>query len=138
MDINLASLEGALKNFTQLVNADLQALSTIIAPFLIDGLKNGQAQKFEYTLELCWKTIKVFLKEQEGIDEVSPKKVIKAFYLGGYLAEDDYLCLLQAVDDRNKLSHIYDQADFDLIVSRLPEYARVLQIILQRLQTERI
>ncbi|VFN02679.1 MAG: Nucleotidyltransferase substrate binding protein like [Candidatus Kentron sp. G] len=56
-------------------------------PAVLDGLQNGKAQKFEYTLEFCWKTIKVFLRQQEGIDEASPKKIIKAFYLAGHLAD---------------------------------------------------
>lgn len=28
---------------------------------LIDGLRNGLAQKFEYTFELCWKCIQDFM-----------------------------------------------------------------------------
>ena len=73
------------------------------------------AQKFEYTLELIWKAIKQFLKRQEGIDAVSPKKVIKEFYLGGYIDESDYLQFMQAIDDRNRLSHVYQQTEFDKI-----------------------
>lgn len=38
--------------------------------------------------------MKVFLKEHEGPDEASPKKIIKAYYLGGYVTEDDYLLYL--------------------------------------------
>ena len=91
------------------------------------GLKTAKGQKFEYTLELCWKAIKVALKDQEGIDEASPKKVVKAWYLAGHMPEDDYLLLMNAIDDRNKLSHIYDSDEFKVIVSRLPDYAKLLQ-----------
>ncbi|MFH2089065.1 MAG: nucleotidyltransferase substrate binding protein, partial [Pseudomonadota bacterium] len=71
--------------------------------------------------------IKLALKEQDGIDEASPKKVVKAWYLSGHLSEDDYLALIAAIDDRNKLSHIYDPAEFMAILARLPEYAKLLQ-----------
>jgi hypothetical protein len=54
---------------------------------LIDALQNGKAQKFEYACELCWKAIKHYLVSQQGIDEASPKKVAKAFYLIGMLSE---------------------------------------------------
>ena len=94
---------------------------------LIDGLENSKEQKFEYTLELCWKAIKLALKEQEGIDEASPKRVVKAWYLAGHLSEDDYLALIAAIDDRNKLSHIYDPEEFMVIVGRLPGYATLMQ-----------
>ena len=99
-----------------------------------DGLKNGQAQKFEYTLELAWKAIKNHLKQQEGIDEASPKKVVKAFYLAGYMQETAYLEMIQAIDDRNKLSHIDEQREFENIVMRLPKYAAMLQGVLQTLR----
>ena len=136
MDVRLASFETALETFSYLVNADLTALSTVLDPRLIDGLQNGKAQKFEYTLELCWKAIKEFLKKHEGIDEASPKKIVKSFYLGEYLSEDDYLNLIQAIDDRNKLSHLYEKSEFDAIVERLPGYAELLRRILGTLRQE--
>lgn len=80
-----------------------------------------------------WKAIKEYLKQNEGIDEASPKKVVKAFYLSGYMTEDDYITLIQAIDDRNKLSHIYEQHEFDLIVARLPQHAALLQRVLETL-----
>lgn len=134
MDLRVQSFAEALGSFAYLANADIPALSATLDPRLIDGLQNGKAQKFEYTMELCWKAIKVFIKQREGIDEASPKKVIKAFYLAGYLPEDDYLELIQAVDDRNKLSHIYEKRVFDLIITRLPQYAGLLQRILDTMQ----
>lgn len=84
-----------------------------------------------------WKAIKVFLKSQEGMDVASPKKVVKAFHLAGYLSEEDYLDLIQAIDDRNKLSHIYEKREFDLIVARLPRYVRLLQRVLAVLKAAR-
>ena len=130
MDVRTRSFAEALESLSYLVNADLDALKRTLDPRLIEGLQNGQAQKFEYTLELAWKAVRDFLKRQEGVDEASPKKVVKAFYLAGYLPEDDYVELLQAVDDRNKLSHIYEKREFDLIVARLPAYAQLLQRVL--------
>ncbi len=127
MDVRLKAFSEALASLSYLTEVDMAALAVHLDKRLIDALDNGKAQKFEYTLELCWKAIKVALKEQEGIDEASPKKVVKAWYLAGHLAEDDYLALLAAIDDRNKLSHIYDAEEFMAIVARLPAYARLMQ-----------
>jgi len=52
----------------------MEKLASELDARLIDAVKNGMAQKFEYCLELCWKCIKEFLKRQEGVDEASPKK----------------------------------------------------------------
>lgn len=127
MDVRLKAFSEALESLSYLTEVDMAALAVHLDKRLIDALDNGKAQKFEYTLELCWKAIKVALKEQEGIDEASPKKVVKAWYLAGHLPEDDYLALLAAIDDRNKLSHIYDAEEFMAIVARLPAYARLMQ-----------
>src|SRR3972149_2537947 len=99
MDLRIVAFKEALDNFVYLARIDLAEIRQMLHDErLIDGLQNGRAQKFEYTTELCWKAIKVFLKEEEGIDEASPKKIIKAWYLGGYATEDDYLLLLEAVE----------------------------------------
>ena len=127
MDVRHKAFTETLESFSYLTEVDMAALATQLDERLIDGLDNGKAQKFEYTLELCWKAIKVALKEQEGIDEASPKKVVKAWYLAGHLSEDDYLSLIAAIDDRNKLSHIYDPEAFATIVARLPTYAKLMQ-----------
>ena len=97
MDVRYRAFADALEGFVYLVRTDMAALSTQLDARLIDGLENGKAQKFQYCLELCWKAIKSALKEREGIDEASPKKAIKAWYLTGHLSEDSYLALIAAV-----------------------------------------
>jgi nucleotidyltransferase substrate binding protein (TIGR01987 family) len=126
MDVRLKALKDACAGLAYLVSVDMGALASQLDARLIDGLKNGVAQKFEYTFELCWKCIKDFLKLQEGIDEATPKKIVKAFYLSGYVVEDDYLALLQAIDDRNRLSHVYDEAAFAEILTRISQHASLI------------
>jgi len=130
MDVRLSAFADALDGFSYLVSLDMAELGKTLDERIIDGLENGKAQKFEYTVELCWKTIKQALRALEGIDEASPKKVIKAWYLAGYLDERDYLRLLEAIDDRNRLSHVYDEDAFNAIIARLPDHADLLERVL--------
>jgi nucleotidyltransferase substrate binding protein (TIGR01987 family) len=130
VDVKSQAFAEALDGFSYLTSLDMAGLAEQLDSRIIDGLENGKAQKFEYTLELCWKAIKAALKTQEGIDAASPKKVIKAWYLAGHLLEDDYLVLMDAVDDRNKLSHVYDPVEFMAIIARLPAYAEVMRKVL--------
>ena len=133
MDVKLTAFAEALQGFAELTALDMTVLAKTLDARIIDGLENGKAQKFEYTMELCWKAVKVALREQEGLDEASPKQVIKAWYLTGHVSEDDYLALIQAVDDRNKLSHVYDQDQFKAIIARLPNHAALLARLLSTL-----
>ena len=102
-------------------------------PVLIDAIKNGQAQKLELTTELCWKAIKVVLSTVDGIDEVSPKKVVKAFFIAGHITEQDYLGIMQAIDDRNQLSHVYDENVFNAILDRLQAHATMFEALAKKL-----
>lgn len=128
MDVRIKTFQEATDTFTYLARLDLEALKQKLGDDrLVDGMQNGRAQKFEYTIELCWKAIKFLLKEKEGVDESSPKRIVKAYYLGGYTTEDDYLLLLEAVEDRNRLSHVYDAETFNNILARLPAYAALFE-----------
>jgi len=128
------ALAEALESLNYLVALDMEQLATQLDSRILDGLENGKAQKFEVTIELCWKAVKVALRQVEGIDESSPKKVIKAWYRAGHLSEDDFLNLIDAVDDRNRLSHAYDGAMFDKIIASLPRYAASCQRLLDSLE----
>lgn len=134
MDVRISVFQEAVKTFAYLARLDMQELKYKLGDErLLDGMQNGRAQKFEYTMELCWKAIKIFIKEKDGIDEASPKKVIKAYYLGDYATEEDYLLLLEAVEDRNRLSHIYDAETFNNILTHLPRYAALFERISENL-----
>ena len=137
MDVRIKAFQEATDTFIYLARLDMAELKQKLGDErLVDGMQNGRAQKFEYNTELCWKAIKCFLKEKEGVDEAAPKKIIKGYYLGGYTTEDDYLLLLEAVEDRNRLSHMYDAATFNSILARLPGYAALFERVSAQLVRE--
>jgi len=95
MDVRIKTFQEATAAFAYLARLDLAELKEKLGDErLLDGMQNGRAQKFEYTTELCWKAIKVFLKEQEGTDEASPKKIIKAYTSGGTSPRTIICCYL--------------------------------------------
>ncbi len=103
-----------------------------------DGLKDDDyyffrdsaIQRFEFTVEIFWKTIKRFLKEKEGIDCRTPKSCIREFFSAGYMDEDSAVLLLKMIDDRNLTSHTYREEVAEGIFMRLQEYIKQLQAVL--------
>lgn len=89
---------------------------------IIDTVHTGQAQKFEFTVELFWKTIKVFLLEQHGFDIASPKGVMKKYFELGYVDYDDCDRLIRALDIRNSLSHVYKKESFLVLNEEIRGY----------------
>ena len=99
-----------------------------------DLIHNGQVQKFEYCLELLWKTIKLYLYEAEGIDETTPKSVIKAFYRESKLPAMVFEDLILAVNHRNYLAHVYSEEQFNAIHSHIHMHLQSMQLALGLLQ----
>lgn len=131
MDVKLEEFKKAVEGFSYLVGVDLKNLANVLDPRLIDGIENGMIQKFEYSIELCWKLIKKFLKQEDGIDAKTPKQSMKEFYLAGHIDEDHYETLVDMIDDRNLLSHIYDEDEFRKIIKKFPRYLQVFQKVEQ-------
>lgn len=70
--------------------------------------QEGVIQRFEYTFELAWKTLKDLLF-YEGFDVKSPRDAIRQAFESGYLSEDDTETALEALKQRNLLTHTYEE-----------------------------
>ncbi len=81
-------------------------------------VKEGIVQRFEYTFELAWKTLKdQMIEDGLMIDKISPKYVFKQAYQSKYL--DNIDTWLEMTNDRNLMSHTYNFETFDLVLKRL-------------------
>ena len=80
--------------------------------------KEGTIQRFEFTLELAWKTAKDYL-EHGGltISPVTPRQVVKEASTAGII--QDGQVWIDMLDHRNLLSHTYDLIAFDQAVQAL-------------------
>jgi nucleotidyltransferase substrate binding protein (TIGR01987 family) len=84
--------------------------------------RDSTIQRFEFTLEIAWKSIKSFLYEIEGIECRSPKACIRDFLSAGYLDEWSVGEMLVMVDDRNLATHTYHEALADRIFENIAAY----------------
>jgi len=125
VELKLQVYKQALDGFNYLANVDYVSLQKVLDPGLIDGLENGLIRKFEIITELSWKLAKVFLYEMETVDSKTPKQSIKSFFSSGYLDEQNYLLWMQALDDRNGLSHRYDEEAYQAALQRMKSYVEL-------------
>lgn len=103
---------------------------------LSDLEKEGVVQRFEYTYELAWKTLKDYL-EDSGlvIAPVTPKQVIKEAFAAKLLESGEVW--VRMLDHRNLLSHTYDRSVFDTAISAIEEdYLPVIKELYTRLKEE--
>src|SRR5438477_12129385 len=93
----LKSLVKAVTGFKNLMEVDISGFNEILQ----DGIQNGQIQKFEYSTELLWKTIREYLLTFHQIESVSPKSAISEFLNTKNIDEPMYELLINMIKDRN-------------------------------------
>ena len=69
--------------------------------------REGLIQRFEYTIELAWKTLQDLLAAKGYEDVKGPKPVIRQAFQDGYLLDGD--AWLDMWESRLKSSHTYDE-----------------------------
>jgi len=80
---------------------------------------DGTIQRFEFTIELYWKTLKRLLLS-EGIDAKTPRETLKEAFQVGWL--EDEKAWLQMLKDRNETSHVYDEEMALKILANIKQY----------------
>ncbi len=99
--------------------------------------KEGLIQRFEYTFELAWKTIKDYLIDNGIIlQEVTPRSVIKEAFSSGIIKDGQIF--INMMLSRNLLSHCYDSEKFNEVLALvknnyLDELFKLYQFFLERI-----
>ena len=75
---------------------------------LNDLTRDGLIQRFEFTFELVWRTLKVIFEEEGVLGLNSPKLVLKEAYSADII--QDQRLWLNMLSDRNSTSHIYSES----------------------------
>jgi nucleotidyltransferase substrate binding protein (TIGR01987 family) len=96
-------------------------------PLVIDGT----IQRFEFTFELLWKSVRRLLARQ-GVEANSPKAVLQQAYRLGWL--DDEQRWLQLLEDRNLTSHTYREDLAREIYGRNPAHHAAMREVVQKLR----
>jgi nucleotidyltransferase substrate binding protein (TIGR01987 family) len=75
-----------------------------------DLVRDAVIQRFEFTFELIWKSLKLYL-ERQGLDCGGPRSTLKKAFTEGLInSPDEADVWLQVLEDRNLTSHAYDEA----------------------------
>lgn len=99
-----------------------------------DMVRDAVVQRFEYTFEICFKTTKLFLSQQYGISENSPKSCFRSLLVTKLLEEDDIETLLRLIDDRNLTVHTYDENFIVDLRSRTDSYYQIMKKVYEAVQ----
>jgi nucleotidyltransferase substrate binding protein (TIGR01987 family) len=100
------------QRFANFEKAFLRLDEAIQAKNLNELERNGLVQRFEFTLELAWKTMKDFLEDKGFLFKPSPKDTFRQAQEARYITYAQEL--IDGLDLRNELSHDYDGEKFNV------------------------
>jgi len=89
-----------------------------------DGLsdleKEGVVQRFEYTFELAWKTLKDYLVYSGvAFDQITPRSVIKQAFAARIIKDGQMW--IDMLEQRNLMAHTYDLETFETVFSSIEQ-----------------
>ena len=94
--------------------------------------KDGVIQRFEFTFELLWKALKIYLEYQGVIVKTPRDSFVEAFRINLF---DDEKIFLDMLEDRNNTSHIYDKVSSEKIFNRIKKnYSSEIAKIIEQLK----
>ncbi|MEK6633797.1 MAG: nucleotidyltransferase substrate binding protein [Nitrospirota bacterium] len=113
-----------LHNLLRLLGIALARLEGALAQPVNEFVRDSAIQRFEFTFELFWKSLKGYA-EESGVEAYSPRDSLRtAFQLGVIQENSDWFQMLQ---DRNLTSHTYNEVTAETIYSHLPSYLLLIR-----------
>lgn len=95
-----------------------------------DLVRDSVIQRFEFSFELAWKALQLYL-EHQGIETGSPRQALRGAFAEGIISkEEDADIWLKMLEDRNLTTHTYHQ---DLAKSIYQRIAATYVVALRRM-----
>jgi nucleotidyltransferase substrate binding protein (TIGR01987 family) len=94
-------------------------------PIIDDRDRAGIIQAFEFTFEQCWKALRQIAMTQ-GIAAASPRQALEAAVRLQLIRRQDEQAWLDMLHDRNRTSHLYQEAVVVEIAQRVVDRYLIL------------
>ncbi|HIU56846.1 MAG TPA: nucleotidyltransferase substrate binding protein [Candidatus Ornithomonoglobus merdipullorum] len=97
-------------------------------------IRDSVIQRFEFTYELCHKTLREFMKYMGAEpDNAFPRYIFKEAYSNGIIDDEDVW--LSMIEDRNRTSHVYSENMSDRIAERIKnEYVYAIGKVIKNIE----
>ena len=95
---------------------------------------DGVLQRFEFTFELAWKTLKDYMEYQGFSNKIgSPREIIQQAFKHGIIEDGE--TWIKMMLSRNALSHLYDENTSRKIYEEIKkQYIELLEALIEKLK----
>lgn len=138
MDINYTSLKDSIESFQNAINIyDEIALTQPDKTQLLQVLKAGVIQNFEFTYELCWKFMKRWVENNVSVNIVigiTRRELFRRSAENHLIADIDKW--MEFHQSRNQTSHIYNNKIADDVFCSAREFLPFAKDLLVQLERD--
>jgi len=120
-DLDISSLLKAAKKFDEILTYEKNEI-----------IRDAAIQRFEFTFELVWKTLRKILIKR-GVEANSPKTVFRFAYKDSLITDPN--TWFEFIDFRNITSHVYNETIADEIFINLPRFQILTNTLIAKLNT---
>jgi nucleotidyltransferase substrate binding protein (TIGR01987 family) len=102
------------------------------------GMRDSMIQRFEFSFDLFWKALKVYLTEVEKVvsDSASPRLILRECAQNGVMSEAEGNKAMDMLDSRNMTSHTYREEIAVSEAAKIPAYYNLMYTITNRLKVD--
>ena len=118
-------------NITHLLKAQI-AFDDSVAKAKNQLERDGAIQRFEFTYELLWKTLKKILAFK-GLNVANPRDVFRYSAKEGLIEDPEFW--FEVIKKRNLVTHTYSESFSAEIFSFLPEFKKRLDVVVSRIKS---
>lgn len=101
-----------------------------------DLQRDGLIQRFEFTFELAWKTLKSLFEDEGLIGMNSPKTVLREAFSAGLIQDEEIW--LSMLHDRNSTAHMYsEKIAIEICNNITSKYISVMNELMGQIQAKK-
>ena len=101
----------------------------------MEQLRDSLIKRFEYSIDVFWKYLRLHLIERQGMEPAPPKTTIRNAFEVGLLSDDETTTILDMIDNRNLTSHTYNESLAEKVSEEIPDYFKVMKKVLARFES---
>jgi len=131
--LNLTALTNAIDSL-QTALAVYDAKSAHVGSQAEELLRDGVIQRFEYTFELSWKTLKCYLENYglEKVDGFTNKQLFRAGFEAGLIQDAE--AWMGYLKRRNLTSHVYEEDVAKIVYEGISAFLKDATYLLTQFQ----
>lgn len=119
-------------NLFEQLNQAVLRLDEVLRMPVTSVVRDSAIQRFEFCMDLAWKTLKTYLLERKGVVVNSPKDAFRQAFAQQLIGHEEQW--IAFVDMRNETVHTYNEKTAEDIYKDLPAVLEHLKTLLASLK----